>query len=155
MSDLYCKNITEGLSLGNQGFLRWCIEKNEFLKSFNNVREVNSNYYCLRVELKDLLFVNQVGVHFSFDKIQKVELFNSSATNETGVELFKKHQQDLEKLFGKPKIFCSSIQQLFNTSNNVYKWDFKTVELIHSLQDRFGMEERVEFSIKDSFVNNY
>ena len=147
--------LTEGLSLGNQGFLKWCIEKNEFLKSFNNVKEVNSNYYCLRVELKDLLFVNQVGVHFSFDKIQKVELFDSSATNEIGVELFKKHQQNLEKLFGKPKTRCSSIQHLFNTSNNVYKWNFKTVELIHSLQDRFGIEERVEFFIKDSFVNNY
>lgn len=80
MSDLYCKNITEGLSLGSQGFLNWHIKKTEFHKSFNNVREVNSNYYCLRVELKELLFVNQVGVHFSFDKIQKVELFNSSAT---------------------------------------------------------------------------
>ncbi len=63
---------------------------------------------------------------------------------------FEKVQKTLEKRFGKPSKLAS-ILYFFTKTNKQNKecvWNFKKVKLIHTLFDRFGMEQRLLINVK-------
>ena len=111
-------------------------------------------YYVTAVTLFDKQFCGDVGFHFNYEgKLQTLELNSADidySSEEALLHSFKKVQKTLEVYFGKPSKLAK-ILYFFTKTNRQNKecvWNFKKVKLIHTLFDRFGMEQRLLINIK-------
>lgn len=150
MSETF-QNIENGLRIEKPKiYLVWDMNKDNILKLTDNFVQVNDSYYTLKARLFSIPFVDYLGIHFSENRISKIEMFSNNINNNFNIEdTFYEHQKNLEKNIGKP--MKQSIFSVFRENDKreqIYRWKFKNIELIHKLNDRFGLEERLEIVMK-------
>ncbi len=138
-------------------FIPWFLTEKELSSLLNGYKykKITDHYYWLSsVVLFDKQFYGDVGFHFNGEgKLAILEL-NSADSDYSGEEAilqsFEKEQKTLEVCFGKPSKLAK-ILYFFTKTNRQNKecvWNFKKVKLIHTLFDRFGMEQRLQINVK-------
>lgn len=147
----YIENIDKGFFIEESGiFLPWSARKDEILSLDLDFAGVNNNYYTLNIFCHELPFVKKLGLHFRDSTFKILELI---CTNEalTLIESYNNHQYILEEVFNEPVRHNQFLNSIFNMNKDdiINKWNFKYVVLTHKLWDRFGIEERLEFFIKE------
>lgn len=117
-------------------------------------KKVGEHYYTLPVLAFDRLFSGCLGLHFDTNgKWERAEFFEpdrKSSESEEIVASFEKMQRTLESYMGKPSRSFSAIFDRMKRNKNEKKftWNFRDVKVIHSIWDRFGLEDRLEIVIK-------
>ena len=141
-------------------FLPWSlIEKDlpELLKGYKYEKVTDHYYYARSVTLFDKQLHGDIGFHFNWHgKLEMLELNSADIdySNEAALfRSFEKVQKTLEKRFGKPSKLASILYFFTKTNRHdkEYVWKFKKVKLIHTIFDRFGMEEHLMICIKDAY----
>lgn len=144
----YLGRIDNGLIIETPKIiLPWSLQKREIFDKINSVQIVSENYYTIKVVLSGISFINKLGLHFEKDKLSAIDLFNDekySADSKID-NIFSNHQLILEDFFGPP-----SRNKLLDRIKDIckeYRWRFRYVTIIHSLWDRFGVEENLKIVI--------
>lgn len=137
-------------------FLPFNTTKSELQRILNGYqyKKITNLYWTMMVTLFDTHFCGCLGMHFDIKgKLEKMELFKTDRTYLNDLDVLKSFgetQKLLESYIGKPEKSGSTLYNLVNRNqkNKKYTWDFKDVKVIHSIWDRFGLEEHIEILIK-------
>ena len=163
----YLKDISLGISVGDPPiFIQWGTNKNEILENLRKIGilEAGGNHCIVKVNL-----FNDFESYplFMFDnmKLSKIILLREEGIRD-GYHLydhesyhknpediriaFLERQASLERYFGRPSLQSPIISYFAraNKGDKKYKWRFRNITIVHSMWDRFGMEEEVTIHIK-------
>lgn len=147
----FLQQIDNGLPIRDpELLLTWDLKREEAVGTIGGMSMVSENYFTFRAALRELPFVDCVGLHFEKDRLSVVELF-SLREYSGGAELcglFREHQKALEDVLGAPA--RDFLRSLFFTDKDdrEYRWKFRRVTVSHRLWNRFGMEEKLEIVIR-------
>lgn len=130
------------------------MQLSELLNGYEYKKVTDHYYFATSVTLFDNQFFGDIGFHFNWEgMLTTVELVDADCDRADDDEIqrsFEKTQKILEEYFGKPSKLAS-ILYFFTKENRAdkeYVWNFKKVKLMHTIIDRFGVEERLAIAIK-------
>ena len=132
-------NLQNGFQLDEPAVLvPWSITEAELQELLANskLHKVTGGYYTLDCRPLGGL-AHTIGFHFRDDVIGLFEFFQKGEN----VKSFSEFQTHLEMTFGAPTQ-CRAGTEGFND----YRWLIDGFEIIHTVQERFGPEERLSIS---------
>ena len=137
-------NISAGFQVEQPAvFVPWGITPAQLLDLAGGLTEVTRGYYTARcVSLGGLS--HQLGFHFYpavGGRLTELEFFQVFATPLS--ESFETFQLHLEATFGPPKQ-----TEAGSAGFPAHTWRFRRVRIVHSVFDRFGLEEHVRIQHK-------
>ena len=147
---VYKKDLSKGLFLDSYEILiEWKISENDFLEKIKDIdyeKEEHKDFKCSLYRIKTSVLNLDKIFRFTFNFVNK-KLRSISVTN---YKYFIKNINDsysvvnkfLEKNLGSPN-------KIYEVNDEVTTvWKFRLIKIVHSLINRFGLEERLQIIIR-------